>query len=404
MPKAGDRYEVGTILNRVENKVSISGAVFRPGAYALSNGLTIRQLIKQAEGLREDAFLNRATIRRVRENLDPEVISVDLGKLLRGEVADLLLRREDSVRVSAVNELRQRRTISIQGAVNKGGTFAFADSMTVANLIVLAGGFSEAAIASRLEIARRVKDDTTNVPSNQDLRLITFTIDQHLRLNPTDAQLTLYPYDQVFVRASPRYQAQKQVAITGEVLYPGPYAIQTKNERVTDLIARAGGLKPEAYLPATRFTRRSELVSLDLTKMLNDPAVAGNLLLEDGDTLTIPRRPDIVRVRGEVLNPATVEFDPIKSFREYVAEAGGFTNKALKRKTYIITANGKIRPTHSFLGIRSYPKPERGMEVVVPVEPSKDTIKPSSTERAALLTVIASGAAVILTALRLLTN
>lgn len=404
VPQAGDRYVIGSILDRLENKVSVSGAVFRPGEYALSKGLTIRQLVQKAEGLREDAFLNRAILRRLRENLDPELISVDLGKLLRGEVADMALRREDQLTITTLSELREKRTVSIQGAVNKSGTFDFADSMTVANLIVLAEGFTDAAISSRMEIARRVKDDTSGLANNQNVRLITFTIDQHLRLNPSDAQLTLRPFDQVFVRTSSRYEMQRGVSISGEVFYPGAYAIRTSTDRITDLIKRAGGLKPDAYLPAARFMRKGEVVSLDLQKILNDPDIAGNLLLEDGDVLSLPRRPDIVRIRGEVLNPATVEFDPAKSFRSYVDEAGGFTHKALKRKTYVVAANRKIKPTRSFLGIRSYPKPERGAEIVVPVIPAKEPNRTSSTERAAWLTVIASGVAVILTALRLFTN
>ncbi|SFF09984.1 protein involved in polysaccharide export, contains SLBB domain of the beta-grasp fold [Spirosoma endophyticum] len=404
VPQGGDHYVVGTILDRVENKVSVSGAVFRPGDYALSKEGTLKQLITRAEGLREDAFLNRATIRRLRNNLDPEVISVDLGKLLRGEIADIALYREDHLHISTLGELRQQRSVSVQGAVNKSGTFDFADSMTVANLIVLAEGFSDAAISSRMEIARRVKTDTSGLPNDQNVRLIVFEIDQNLRLNPADAKLTLRPFDQVFVRASPRYEAQKGVSIAGEVVYPGGYAIRTKSDHITDLISRAGGLKPEAYLPAARFTRRGESISLDLKKILDDSAVAGNLLLEDGDVLTLPRRPDIIRIRGEVLNPATVEFDPAKSFRDYIGETGGFTNKALKRKAYAIGANGKIKPTRSLLGIRSYPTIERGADIVVPAVPSKEPDKGSSAERAAWLTVIASGVAVILTALRLITN
>lgn len=404
VPQAGDRYVVGSILDRIENKVSISGAVFRPGEYALSKGLTVQQVIQKAEGLREDAFLNRATLRRLRENLDPELISVDLGKLLRGEVADIPLQRDDQLHIHTASELRQKRTVSIQGAVNKSGTFDFADSMTVANLIMLAEGFTDAAISSRLEIARRVRDDTTGLSGNQNTRLLTVAIDQQLRLNSTDTRLALRPFDQVFVRASPRYEAQKDASIAGEVLYPGAYAIRTSTDRITDLISRAGGLKPDAYLPAARFVRRGEAVSLDLKKILNNPDVAGNLLLEDGDVLTLPRRPDLVRIRGEVLNPATVEFDPAKSFRQYIAESGGFTSKALKRKTYVMAANGKIKPTRSFLGIRAYPKPERGAEIVVPAIPAKEPNKVSSTERAAWLTVIGSGLAVLLTALRLFTN
>lgn len=404
VPQAGDRYVVGSILDRVERKVAISGAVFRPGDYALSTGLTVRQLIQKAEGLREDAFLNRATLRRLRENLDPELISVDLGKVMRNELPDISLQREDQLHIHTAGELRQKRTVSIQGAVNKSGTFDFVEGMTVASVVVLAEGFTDAAISSRMEIARRVKEDTSGLADNQNVRLLTFAIDQNLRINPGDAQVTLQPFDQVFVRTSPRYEAQKEASIAGEVPYPGAYAIRSSTDRITDIIRRAGGLKADAYLPAARFVRRGETVSLDLRKILNDPAIAGNLLLENGDILTLPRRPDIIRIRGEVLNPATVEFDPAKSFRHYLTEAGEFTSKAFKRKTYVVAANGKTKPTHSFLGIRSYPRPERGDEIVIPAIPAKEPGKTSSAERAAWLTVIASGVAVLLTALRLFTN
>ena len=404
IPQAGDRYVVASILDRVTNKVVISGAVFRPGEYALSTGLTVRQLIRKAEGLREDAFLNRATLRRLRENLSPELISIDLGKVMRGEAADVVLQQEDQLHINMAGELRQKQTVSIQGAVNKSGTFDYVEGMTVASVVVLAEGFTDAAISSRMEIARRVKEDTSGLAGNQNVRLLTLTIDQNLRISSSDAQLILQPFDQIFVRASPRYEAQKEASIAGEVPYPGAYAIRSSTDRITDLIGRAGGLKADAYLPAARFVRRGETVSLDLQRILNDQTIAGNLLLEHGDVLTVSRRPDIVRIRGEVLNPATVEFEPAKSFRRYVDEAGGFANRAFKRKTYVLAANGKIKPTHSFLGIRSYPKLERGADLVVPAIPAKEPNKTSSAERAAWLTVIASGVAVLLTALRLFAN
>ncbi|RIV19505.1 sugar transporter [Fibrisoma montanum] len=404
LPIAGDRYAVGAVLERVANKVSITGAVFRPGDYALEKNTTLQQLIKTAEGLREDAFLNRATIRRLRENLDPEVISVDLGRLLRNETADVPLQRDDVVQITAVGDLRTKRTVSIQGAINRSGSFDYVDSMTVANLVVLAGGFSDGAIASRMEIARRINGDTTGIPDGQNVQLIAFAIDQHLRLDPKDAQLILQPFDQVFVRLSPRYEAQKGASIAGEVVYPGTYAIRDRNERISDLITRSGGLKAGAYLPATRFSRKGELVSLDLKRILSNPDDVSNLLLEDGDLLTVPRQTELVRIRGEVVNPATVEYDPAKSFRAYVGEAGGFTAKASKRKVYVVGANGKIRPTRSWLGIRKYPSPEAGMELVVPARPPKDQTRLSASERLAVLTVIATASTVILTAIRVITN
>ncbi|MBD2704804.1 SLBB domain-containing protein [Spirosoma sp. BT702] len=404
IPKSGDRYVIGSILDRVENRVIIRGAVFRPGEFSLEKNQTLKTLVKSAEGLREDAFLNRAIIHRLRPNLDPELISVDIGKVLRSEIADVILQREDVVQIITFSELRQQRSVSIRGAVNHPGTFNFADSMTVADLIVMAGGFSEGAISSRMEIARRVRYDTSGLANGQNIQLFAFTIDRNLRLNPADAQLTLRPFDQVFVRTSPHYEPQKSVVVLGEVNYPGSYAIRTPTDRITDLLNRAGGLKSDAYLPAARFQRRQEGISINLGKLMTNPDVSGNLLLENGDTLTIPRRPDIVRIRGEVLNPATVDFEAGKSLRAYINEAGGFTKKAIRRKTYTILANGKIQPSQSFLVFWRFPKPERGMEIVIPAQPPAEQNRLAPTERAALLTVVGSGLVVILTAVRIFTN
>ncbi|GAB4001634.1 SLBB domain-containing protein [Spirosoma daeguense] len=404
IPQSGDKVRIGSILGRFTNKVSIKGAVFRPGDYALEKNSSLKQLIKSAEGLREDAFLNRALIQRLRPNLDPEVSSIDIGKLLRSEIPDVLLQREDVVQILAVGELREERKISILGAVNRPGTFDFADSMTVAELVIRAGGFSEGATALRMEIARRVANDTSDLSEGQNLRLFTFDIDKNLRLNPADARLILNPFDQVFVRTSPRYEKQKSAVLFGEVKYPGTYAISTSTDRITDLISRAGGLKSDAYLPAAHFSRQNERISIKLDRLLTDPQISGNLLLEDGDTLVIPRRPDVVRIRGEVLNPATVDFEANKSFRTYIDEAGGFTRKAIRRQAYAIAANGKIQPTKSFLFFRRFPVISRGAELIVPARPTSESTKSSPTERVALLTVIGSGVAVILTALRIFIN
>mgnify|MGYP002783412433 FL=1 len=402
IPQRGDRYSVGAIIGRYENRVSISGAVFRPGEFALQKNATLSQLIRNAEGLREDAFLNRATIRRLRPNLDPEIISVDLGKLLRGESEDILLQREDEVSVQSVNNLRESRTVSIEGAVNQPGNFTYADSMTVANLVVLGGGFTDGATASRIEIARRVKEDTVGLPASQNVRIISLAIDDNLRLNEVDARMVLKPFDQVYVRTSPRYEPQKMVYIGGEVFYPGNYAIRDKNERIADLIARAGGIRPEAFLRAARFTRLGELISVDIGQILSNPQVTGNLLVQVGDSILIPRKVEIVRINGQVLNPAIVDFDPSKRFRNYIDDSGGFTTKAQPRKTYVTYANGRIRPTKSFLFFRSYPRPEPGMTVVVPTKPPKEDNKLSPAERVAVATGITSLAAVVLTVTRLI--
>jgi polysaccharide export outer membrane protein len=401
VPQPGDHYSVGAIIDRYENRVTINGAIFRPGIYALQKGLTLRQLITTAEGLREDAFQNRATIRRLRENLDPEIISVDLRKLMRGEAEDISLQREDVISILAYSDLREHRTVHIQGAVNKPGVFEYADSMSIASLIVMAGGFSDGATATRIEIARRVRKDTTDLPANQNVRLFQFELNEQLRLSEAEARFVLSPFDQVYVRTSPRYESQKSVIITGEVPYPGSYPIRDKSERITELIARAGGLRPEAYLKATRFIRRGEVVSVDLNRIMAKPTDTGNLLLLQGDSIHIPRKTELVRIRGEVLNPAVIDFNQRKSIKSYISESGGFTAKALRRKLYVVYANGKVSRTKVLLGARFYPYSEPGMEVIVPPKPVRSESKLSPAERVAVMTGITSLAAVVLTIIRL---
>ncbi len=402
VPQAGDRFTVGAILDRFENKVSIGGAVFRPGDYDLKKVATLRQLIRAAEGLREDAFLNRAIVRRLRENLDPELISVDLGRLIRGEIDDLPLQREDKVTITAIGDLRERRTINIAGAVNKPGPIDFADSLTVADVVILAGGFAEGASAARIELARRVKDDTLDLPAAQNVRLFTFDLDQNLRLDPAASHFVLKPFDELYVRNAPRYESQRTVLLSGEVVYPGRYVIRDKSERITDVLVRAGGLRPEAFLPGTRFIRNNEPVAVDIARIMANPGDPGNLLLLADDGLTIPRRPELVKLRGELLNPIVTNFVPGLSIQGYLDLAGGFTSNAARHKTYVVYANGKIARTHSFLGIRTYPKPETGMDIQVPARPKDTERKLSPAERIAVASGIASISAVLLTVIRTL--
>ncbi len=358
IPQSGDRYTIGAILERYDHKVAIRGAVFRPGDYDLRTNATLSQLIRHAEGLRADAFRDRATLLRLRPNRDPEVLSVDVGGVLRGEQPDMILQPDDLVQILTQADLRPSRTVSIDGAVNKPGSFEYADSLTVGSLVFMAGGFADGAMPSRIEIARRVTTDTVGLLPGQLVRLLPVSTDASLRLTPADAQLLLQPYDQVLVRQSPAYAVQQNVAVGGEVFFPGRYAILDKNEHLTNLIARAGGIRPDAYLPATRFTRRGEVVAVDLRKILSDPTDSGNLLLMAGDSLTIPRRTELVRVRGEVLNPITVDYNPTRQFTDYLDGAGGLTRKAFRRRIYAVYANGQIQPVHRLFGLfATYPRP-----------------------------------------------
>ena len=401
--KSGDKFMVGTILNRYENRVEIKGAVFRPGEFAIGTELkTVKDLIKKAEGLREDAFLARANIIREKENLDIENIAFDLGKLIKGEIADVPLKRQDVLTIKSLSELREKRNLQITGGVNKGGSFDYTEKMSVADLIVLAGGFTDAAIPNHIEIARRVKDDTLGLAAEQNIIKFIFDINQDLKLSNQDSKFELKPFDIVFVRTSPRYEVQALANITGEVYQQGSYPIKLREERITDLIRRSGGFRASAFAKGVKFSRKGIAVAIDIRSIVENPSQEANLLLENGDTLLVPRVNELVSISGNVLNANTVGY--IKSFglMDYISQAGGFTEKSWKKKVYVTYANGISERTKSFLFFKKYPKIEQGTNIYVPTKPENENNRRSPAETVAIASATASFAAVIITLVNLL--
>jgi polysaccharide biosynthesis/export protein len=397
--ESGDKVTVGTILNRYENRVVIEGAIFRPGEYALSADISsIKTLISKAEGLREDAFLTRASIIREKDNLDVENISFDLGKLMKGEIADIPLKRQDRVVIKGISELREKRTVVVTGAINGGGKFDYVENMSVTDLILQAGGFTEAAIPNRIEVSRRVKGgDTTNVPTNQNVIIYQFDIDSHFRMNTDDAKFKLQPFDIVYVRSSPRYEVQPNVYITGEVNFNGLYPIKVREERITDLIAKAGGLRKSAYLKGAKFYRNHALVAIDLQEVMRKPSLSANLLLESGDSLAIPRISELVNIQGSVLNANIVNYDPRFTFNDYMQQAGGFNENAWKRKIYVTYSNGRVARTKKFLFLTSHPTIEPGAVIQVPSKPEKSKKETSVAEKVAVASAVSSLTFVVIT-------
>lgn len=389
----GDKVEINNVLDRYTNKVEVVGAVFRAGEYALNNELkTVAQLIKKAEGLREDAFLNRAILKREQPNKDPEFIPIDLHKVMSGE--DLELKREDVLIIKSIVELRELRKVEVKGAVNQTGEFDFVDNMSVSDLIVLAGGLKEGATVKRIEIARRLFNDESN---QQQVEIIN--TESNKDLNIQAKRVFLKPFDQVFIRELPNYQVQEMVTIEGEVNYPGQYVIKNRIERLSDLIERAGGERPEAYFKGARFIRDGKQVAVNLEEIFLNKNAVMNLYLENGDRLIIPKETQTVKVSGQVLNQTSVAYQPDFRFREYISQAGGFSDSAFVRKTYVRYPNGLTSRTKSFLFIKDYPRVEKGMEIIVPV---KRRDKLSKAEIISISTGFVSLSAVLLTLLRLL--
>ena len=449
MPKNGDVVTIDSILDRFENRVEVLGAVFRPGEYALTEGLTVGELVKKAEGLREDAFTSRALVYRKGDDLSTTVKSVDLQGVLTGRAEDVSLQREDVLRVYSIFDLEEEYSINIDGEVQSPGEFPYMRGMTLEDLIAMAGGVRESASRARVEVARRMNasgaSEEVEGDNFQQAETFQFRVDKDLALGEADATFTLMPYDQVFVRRSPGYEEQQMVYVRGEVQYPGTYVLKNKNERISDVVARAGGLTPYAYQPgaqlirlnpafyeelivkeeivrdslqALRFQQRlnrlnnqdnqrsssgqnqnnnsqnygnayaheddllsdeavvvpkykmkeseTQRIGIELQTILSQPKSRYDLRLIDGDTLEVPRELETVKMTGQLLYPISSRYDQKKSFRSYIADAGGFSEDADRRKAYVVYANGSADRTRSFLFFKNYPEVRPGAEIIVP--------------------------------------
>lgn len=437
-PKNGDRIFVEPILNRFENKVEINGAVFRPGIFELSRGLTLSQLIQQAAGLREDAFLSRGYIIRLNPDNTTSLVPFDVAEVLRNAAADIVLQREDMVQISSVFDLREEYKVSIGGEVRSPGSFNYADNMTVKDLVQMAGGFKEGATSKRIEVSRRIRTADLSQQSAPAAEVFTINIDSTLGL--TGNEFVLKPFDIVSVRSAEGFSLQQQVKIEGEVLYPGIYTVNYKNERISDIIKRAGGLTAFAFAEGASLKRpgadasksknvvndkeddelrllnlqrlqqrgakdsnlliaerivASDLVGIDLVQILKKPASRQDLILEDGDIIRIPRLLQTVKVTGEVLNPNNVVYVPGKTFEYYINSAGGFTQKALKRRAFVTYANGAVRGTRMSLFARNHPPIKPGAEIAVPQRAERERM--SAQAWVGIGTAIATVAALIIT-------
>jgi len=412
IPLRGDKYVVDRILNRYENRVLISGAVFRPGQYELSNGMTLSQLIKKAGGFKEDAFTGRGNIVRLKPDNTKEQLSFNWQDVSNNTSADIVLKREDSVIVASIFDLHSKYKITIKGEVRKPGEFMYADSMSVADLIIKAGGFTEGASPRRVEVSRRVFNSDPKTKDSQVAQVFSVNLDPDLKSN--SANFVLRPFDNVSVYSLPGFEVQKTVKVEGEVIYPGYYTIKKKDEKISDLIARAGGLTAFADVEGGSLKRdnaailgvdrtkadtnainkerveklkrlqlsysdtskttdttvyRNNYVGIDLNKILKNPGKQEDLILENGDILRVPKQEQTVRVNGEVLYPSVVVYSNDKNFKDYVLNAGGYSPNALRSGAYVVYPNGTVIGTRKFLFFNNHPKVKPGSEIYVPKKP-----------------------------------
>ncbi|MBW8686437.1 SLBB domain-containing protein [Chitinophaga rhizophila] len=425
--KSGDRFYIDSVINRYTNRVTISGAVFHAGDYALEPGMTVADLIKRADGIQEIAATTRGIIRRLQDDYTPSIINFNVQEVIAGK-SNIPLQREDSVIIFSKLAIREQFLVKIGGEVNQPGYFSYADSMHLEDLIMMAGGLKDAASLKHIEISRRIR--TGGNFDSSDVRMaITeqFDINSDLSSNTAASAFMLQPFDEVVVRRSPSYSEQANVTLDGEVVYPGTYAINTKKERISDVIKRAGGLRPEASSEGAVLLRRTytnaqdssfqlsklevfynkaqdtfdvaktrasierneQLLGIELNTILQNPGSKYDLYLEEGDVIRIPKKLQTVQLFGEVYFPKKVRFDNNFSFRTYIRGAGGFTSQALKRRSYIVYANGEVKSTRKLLFFNSYPKVKPGSEIYVPAKPERKGLTPATVGIASGLASVA---------------
>lgn len=396
--KDGDKVTAEAILNRFENKLEIKGAVYRPGIYQFGGSLnTVRQLVEKADGLMGDAFTARAVLHRERDNLTREVISVDIKKVLDGTIPDIPLQKNDVLYIPSIHDLQDMGVITVFGEVARPGELPYADNTTLEDIIIQAGGLKESASTVRVDVSRRIKDNKSTDVSSTIGKMYSFSLKDGFVIDG-EPGFVLQPYDQVYVRRSPGYQEQANVDITGEVLYDGTYALTNKSERLSDLVKKAGGVTPFAYVKGAKLIRqandeelkrmedvfkmmRREMgqanmdslkldldsvysVGIDLELAMKNPGSSADVVLRAGDKLVVPELSNTVKIDGAVMLPNTVAYKDNKSVKYYISQAGGFANNARKSRAFIIYMNGQVAKVKG--SGRNMIEP--GCEIVVPVK------------------------------------
>ncbi|MEQ9402627.1 MAG: SLBB domain-containing protein [Cyclobacteriaceae bacterium] len=452
----GDSIYVSKILNDYENRVSIEGAVKRAGFYELTEGLLLSDLINRASGLREDAYTGRGNIIRLNNDLSLKNLAFDVNQVLSG-TQDVALSPNDVVRISSIFDLNDTKTVTLKGAVNKEGTFPFVSGMTVEDLLNISGGLQDKANAVSIEIARRLNDKSD---LSKAAEIFNFSISKNLAMSDEASGFQLEPFDLILIKSTSFSEIQKVVKIEGEVMFPGYYALETNEDKISDLIERAGGLTQYGYSKGATLIRRTEYfrdnfeekkletlidkkrselekqyegesnqsgiskvelirqelndyekeltenirknqdsdllesrifraqqlrklqqrdsisgsgelveqegIGIELDEILKNPESKHDLILRDGDLLSVPKQLQTVRVQGEVLYPNSVSYQDGLSFKQYVSLSGGFSDKARASRAYIVYANGKAQRTKKFLWFKNYPSVQPGADIIVP--------------------------------------
>lgn len=398
LPKAGDMISVDKILDRYENRVQIKGAVYRPGEYSLptSGSMTIKDLLKKADGVTENVFLEKASLIRQKSDLTKEYISFNLQSALNGEeAANMPLQKEDVLVVFYNQELLDGYKLSIAGEVRKPGDYTYVSGMSLYDLLLESEFFTDIA-ASNVTVFRNKKDVVFNPNDKEKIITLNLSIDPK---NPEQAATFLMePQDKVVVRRIVTFETPQMVTVSGEILYPGDYAIAKKEERVMDFITRSGGITDEADTEAIKVIRNELNIPIDWKRISKKPLSASNLILNAGDNIIVPNKKSTVLISGSVMFDTEVPFIKGKNIKYYIKNAGGTAEKGWMKKVYVVHSNGSASASGSVFGIRKYPKVFAGSKIIVPEKPEKT--KASTGEIVGIASVLTSLAGILLAVLK----
>lgn len=415
----GDSLSVRETDLRFANRVNIGGAVWRPGDYSLQENITtLDELIAAAGGLKEEAYLQRGYIVRYDSTRSRAQLSFSLQNVILGG-DKIMLQPDDSVRIFFKDSLVQKRTVTVDGEVNKPGEFEYRYGMTLGDAVLMAGGLTDAATLERVEVARRIAGGKENLNLKDTIAII---LHYNLLSKPEDAETVLSPFDMVYIRRSAVYKPQQVITIEGQVNYPGSYAMEKNVVRLSDVVSKANGFNMDAYPQGATLTRvltQEEMerliiakniaknqiqdstastfldsmlvedrynIAINLDLAVQNPGSDYDVVLRDGDIIKVPKYNNTVRISGAVLYPNTVTYKPGANYKYYVSGGGGFSKEAIKRNTYMIHANGNV-------AIKGSPlfKVQPGTEIVVPEKSQDDRLL--RTQRVSTIMGIATSTA-----------
>ena len=417
--KSGDEFFVSKNTDKFINRITIKGSVVRPGDYELTNNLSLEDVIKKAGGVTDDAYLQRASIFRYLQNKIPTIESVNLDSAIRFHQSVPLF-NNDSIFVHSIFDFRDSMYVNIDGNVRNPSVIKWRENMSLYDVILAAGGITELGDSNNIEISRRVINANVNQANHFESELINTNLSSNILLSP---------FDQIIVKSSSGYVVQRSVSILGDVKIPGKYILQKSGDKLIDIIQRAGGFKASADSSSATIRRiiksnlslrerealfqrllnvdndslasnqklknevykSYEIISVNIAMALSDPSSPENLVLEDGDVITVDKNTSLVKVSGEVYYPTILPYSGKRNAKYYIKQAGNCMPSARKSGVLVIYPNGKAKSVKSFLFFRSYPRVISRSEVFVPQKNKSNKNKIGIGE----LAVIASALGVV---------